>query len=273
MPDAAPRCELANDFAAPVPVDGLNSALDDVTPRLSPDELTVVFSRKQASGVYDLFTATRESRDAAFGTVELLATVNSINSDVWPSMSPDGLTLMFDSDRGMPGMYHAHMAKRAAVTDKFGQGTSVASLMTREVNPMLANNDAVYFASPMAVRPGLGGHDIWRAPITDGTVGTPTAVIGGVNSADQEQSPALTEDELRIFFERTVAGEADVFTASRSTMNDGFGAATAVTGLAMPGVQETPTWISADGCNLYLYSNAPGGMGGFDLYVSRRGDP
>lgn len=274
MPDAAPRCDPMAPFAAPVPMDGINSYLDDVSARLSPDELTIVFARRQATNVWDLYQGTRESRDAAFGNIELLATVNSINSDLWPTLSPDGLTLMFDSDRGMPNMYHVYISRRADVSERFGPATAVAGLMTREVHPMLANAGSLYFTSPNAVRPGLGSFDIWRATVAaDGTVGTPAAVIGGVNSADADQTPTLTDDELRIYFRRDVTTEADVYTASRSTVSDGFGAAAPVATLAAVGVVETPSWVSADDCNLYSYSDAPGGMGLLDIYVSRRGDP
>jgi hypothetical protein len=43
-------------------------------------------------------------------------------------------------------------------------------------------------------------------------------------------------------------------------VNDGFGAASAVAVLATPGVQETPTWISADGCTVFLQSSRDGTM-------------
>ncbi len=272
MPDAPPRCDPSAPFAAPVPLDGLNTTLDDATARLSPDELTIVFTRRQTSALYDLYQATRASRDAAFGSVELLATVNSVNSEVWPSISLDGLTLAFDSDRGTPGMFRIYFAKRATTAERFAAATAVPELMVREVNPLLVNDHALYFTS--VVRTGQGLEDIWRAEINvNGMVGTPAAVLGGVNSPAEEVAATLTEDELRIYFRRTVGTEPDIFTASRSTVNDGFGASTPVPGLSVANVNEVPSWVSADGCNLYLYSDAPGGAGLSDLYVARRGEP
>lgn len=272
MPDAPPRCDPSAPFAAPVPVDGLNTMLDDVTARLSRDELTVVFTRRQTSAVYDLYQATRASRDAAFSNVELLATVNSVNSEVWPSLSVDGLTLAFGSDRGTPGMYRIYVARRAATTDRFAGAAAVAELMVHEVHPMLVNDHALYFTSP--VRKGQGLEDLWRAEVNaDGSLGAPAALLGDVNTAAEEVAATLTEDELRVYFRRTVGIEPDIFTASRSTLNDGFGVATAVPGLSVAGINEVPTWVSADGCNLYLFSDAPGGVGGQDLYVARRGEP
>jgi hypothetical protein len=272
MPDAPPRCDPSVPFAAPVPVDGLNTMLDEVSARLSPDELTVVFTRRQTTLVYDLYQATRPSRDATFSSIELLATVNSVNSEVWPSLSLDGLTLAFDSDRGTPNMYRIYIARRASTSERFASATLIPELMVREVHPSLVNDHALYFTSP--VRTGQGLEDIWRAELNpDGSLGTPASVLGGVNSPAEEVAATLTEDELRIYFRRTVAAEPDIYTASRSTVNDGFGAATPVPGLSVAGVSEDPTWVSADGCNLYLFSDAPGGAGGQDLYVARRGEP
>jgi Tol biopolymer transport system component len=270
MPDAAPRCDPSMPFASVVPVDGLNTSLDDLSARLSPDELTVVFSR-QTGGFYDLFQATRTSRDVAFTGVELMATVNSINSELWPTMSPDGLLLMFDSDRGT-GMQRIHVSTRATTADRFTAAQPAPALEVGDRNPYLANGRALYFGS--ATRAGIGMSDLWRVEVdSTGATSTPVAVVGGVNTAEAEVTATLTEDELRIYFRRTVGAELDIFTATRSTISDGFGASTAVPVAAMPGVNEVPNWISADGCNLYFHSDAQGGMGGLDLYVARRGSP
>jgi len=43
-----------------------------------------------------------------------------------------------------------------------------------------------------------------------------------------------------------------------------------VPGLAEVGIDEVPTWVSPDGCALYIHSDAAGGAGGIDLYVARR---
>lgn len=274
MPDAAPRCDPDAPFAPPVAISELNTMLDDVTARLAPDELTIIFARRQTIGTYDLFQATRESREAAFGAAEILATVNSVSSDVWPTLSQDGLTLMFDSDRIQPGVYHLHVARRTSTTERFSAATAVSGIMDREIHPYLANAGALYVSSPAAVRPGVGSTDLWRVPLApDGTLGTPTAIIGDVNTVDEEVTATLTEDELRIYFRRTVATEPDIYTAQRSTVNDGWGASSPVPGLSVMAVNEVPTWVSADDCNLYFYSNAPDGAGGQDLYVARRGSP
>jgi hypothetical protein len=242
---------------------------DDVSARFTPDELTASFSRPSSGGTYDLFMATRTSIDTPFETPLLLATVNSINSDVWPTLSLNGLLLMFDSN--VTGVYRIYSSRRATLDDRFDPPRTVLALRDGEVHPMLANARAMYFASSQ--RTGLGGGDIWHVEVdTTGATSTPVAIVGGVNSAADEATPAITADERTIYFRRTTGSEADIFTASRSTPKDGWGIATAVPGLAMAGIGETPSWVSPDGCHLYFHADAPGGMGGLDIYVARRGN-
>jgi hypothetical protein len=281
-PDARPdvltaRCDPTTPFATPVPVEGLNSATDDTSARFSSDELEVVFGRRTGvgTGLYDLFTATRTLRDEPFSAPAVMATVNSVNSEVWPSMSPDGLLLVFETDRGVAAnQWHIYTSKRASTSAAFGPAISAPALMDLEQTPYLATDRSLYFISSVRTG-GPGMFDIWRTEIdSTGATGTPTLVMGGVNTADAEVTPALTPDELRIFFRRTVGTEEDVYTASRASVSEPFGDATPVPGLATPGLNEIPTWISPDGCNLYVQLvAAPGGMGGDDLYVARRGSP
>jgi len=265
-PDAppGPRCDASAPFGMPAPVGGLDSTFDDEGARLTPDELTAVFARSRTGGTTDLYLATRTAVDAPFDAPMLLGTVNSVNSELWPTLSPDALLLLFDSDRATM-TFHVYSSKRADTMSPFGPPTASVALADGDAEPMLANATSLYFTS--STRTGLGMGDIWRVDIdSTGATGTPAAVIGGVNSAANETAPAITADERVMAFAR----DGDVFLASRSSPSDGFGPAAAVDGLATMGVNEAPTWISPDACHLYFQSDAPGGMGGIDLYMAAR---
>jgi len=277
--DAAPRCNTTKQFGEPVMLESLNTEFDDQTPRLFPDELGIVFSRRSAAGNFDLWTASRANRDEPFGAPSLLTTVNSVNSDMWPSQSADGLTLIFDADRTSTNVFRIWMSTRASVTQPFGPPALRPELMNNEFHGILANDRALYFAS--TARPGDGKADIWRADVsTTNTIGTPVRLVGGVNTGEDEAAPALTSDEKTIIFRRstTTPGvppaldtvEYDVYIATRSTPQDGFGPSSKVDTLALPGIVETPGWVSPDNCALYGFSNAPGTPGGTNLYVAKR---
>ncbi len=268
----AARCDPNGAFGAPVIVAGINSDLDDAAARLSEDELEITFSRL-TGGVWDLWRASRGSTDEPFGAPALLTTVNSVSSDVWPTLAPDGLTLLFDADRTTPGTYHVWRSTRASKTVPFGPPLPRPDLRDNDVQPMLANDHALYFASSM--RGGLGLGEILRSPVeANGAIGAPELLVGGVNSDAQEDAPAVTSDERVIYFRRiSGAGEPDVYTASRSTVTDGFGAAMPVPGLAEPAISESPNWISPDGCHLYFHSNAVAGFAATNVWMTSRPAP
>jgi Tol biopolymer transport system component len=272
--DAAPpamRCDPAAPFHAPVPVSSLNTSLEEATPRLSNDELSIVFVRRTGgpSGNYDLYTSQRASIDQAFDPPVVIGSLNSIYSDNWPSLTPDGLTIYFQTDRVVPGTVQVWAGSRTSVTAPWGPPAQVTGFSNNDVEPLVtASGSAIYFSS--SVRTGLGMGDIFRVSIdAPGVVGTPQAVLGGVNTAADEETPAVTGDELTIFFRRKTP-DPDIYTASRSSINDGFGAATAVPGLAEPGVNEISSWVSPDGCHLYFFSDAAGGQGSMDIYMVTR---
>jgi hypothetical protein len=262
--DAAPRCNPSAPFGTPAPVGGLDTNLDEQGARLTPDELTVVFARSRANGTSDLYMATRAAAGDGFDAPQLLGTVNSVNSELWPTLSPDALLMLFDSDRATT-KFHVFTTRRDSAAAAFGPPAASAALADGDDQPMLANGSALYFTS--ATRTGLGMGDIWRVDIdSTGAAGTPAAVIGDINSAADETAPAVTADERVMAFSRM----GDVYVASRSSPADGFGTATAIDGLADPAAREAPTWISPDGCHLYVQSDTAGGMGGIDLYMASR---
>jgi Tol biopolymer transport system component len=261
---AAPRCDPSAPFGEPEPL-AINSDLDDAGARFSPDESVVVFSRRSSTGAYDLYTATRDPIEGRFGTPELLTTVNSVNSELWPTLSPSGRLLAFDTDRAAT-VSHVYVSRRALTSERFGAPTVAVALNDREGYPMIANDRAMYFASD--VRMGQGQRDIWRAEIdSTGAMAPPSALPGAINTADDEAAPAVTLDELHIFFRRTVGSESDVYTASRATAQEAFGTPSPVDGLARLGIAETPSWVSPDGCHVYFNSDASGND---DIYMAWR---
>ena len=270
--EPAARCDPNGAFGAPVLVTGINSDQDDASARLGEDELDITFARR-AGTVWDLWRASRISIDEPFTAPALLTSVNSVSSDLWPTVSPDGLTLLFEADRTTPGTFHIWRSTRAAKTSPFGPPLPRPDLRDKDQEPMLANDHALYFSSTM--RGGLGLGEILRSAVdANGAIAAPELLVGGVNTDTQEDSPALTSDERTIYFRRVSAtGEPDIYTASRSTPTDGFGAAAAVPGLAEPGISEGPNWISPDGCHLYFHSDAVGGSGGVNVWMASRPPP
>lgn len=90
-------------------------------PRLSEDELIIVFHSAEISGGeggYDIWMATRADRYSVFGNVTNLAEVNTSANDKEAFISDDGLTLYFASDRN--GVDQIFKARRSSRAEAFG---------------------------------------------------------------------------------------------------------------------------------------------------------
>jgi Tol biopolymer transport system component len=270
--DAPPtaRCSPTGAFGAPEQLAALDGPTEDLAGRLSTDELTILFSRTNADHTWDIWSASRATADVDFGAPEVVGSINTIYSELWPTVTADGKSLYFMSDRVTPGTYGIFMSTRASTGDAWGPPAASMDLMNGDATPYLANASGFYFAAGVG-RPGAGMSDIFRATRdTTGKLTSIGAVLGGVDTPASEDIPVVTADELHLYFARYNGTDYDVFEASRSSLTDGFGAAVAVPGISTTGYDELPSWVSPDGCHLY-YSSAAG-VTGSDLFMIARGN-
>ncbi|MBU0638439.1 MAG: hypothetical protein KKB50_06200 [Planctomycetes bacterium] len=90
-----------------------------------------------------------------------------------------------------------------------------------------------------------------------------------LNTSGQDYEPRLGWDGLTLYFVRGKAGEnADVFFAQRTP--DGWTEPAPLEAINT-GYDELGPEPSSDGEALYFYSDRPGGQGGYDVWVTRRG--
>lgn len=88
---------------------------------LTADELnifTASYVIPDGLGGYDLWMASRPDRYSQFGPVTNLTGINTSANEVCPSVSPDGLTLLFQSSRN--GDWQLFRATRQSLTEHFG---------------------------------------------------------------------------------------------------------------------------------------------------------
>lgn len=96
------RASINDPWEPGINISELNILGDLANPSLTSDELTIVFTSRDipsGRGGYDIWMATRPDENAHFTNVINLTEINSSMLDAHPSISPDGLTLYFDSDR------------------------------------------------------------------------------------------------------------------------------------------------------------------------------
>jgi WD40-like Beta Propeller Repeat len=262
--DAARTCDPAGRFDTPVPVAGLANGR---TAQFSPDELTVYFMCViGGSTTEDICQARRATITDGFGTPSKLGVSSDGAQDFAPTISADELTLIFASDRATN--YRLWVATRSSTLADFvapGLLAGVASTAVTDVDsqPFLtADGEELWFGSN---RPG--GNGIWHASRAGSGFATPVAVpqLPG-------EFPVLSYDRLTIYYAAPPSGgginsQNDIWVAHRSTINDGFPAATPVTELNTTSA-EGATWLSRDNCRLYIESNSSGSS--YGIYVAVR---
>ena len=146
---------------------GVNSGESEGHPHLSADGLRLYFQGRGPGGFgdADVWMAIRARVSDPFGAaVNLGAGVNTRHFDGEPTVSSDGLTLIFSSDRpGGCGERDLWLAARPSVAVPFGPARHLGCSLNspaHDVTPSLARDGTVLFF--MSNRPGgIGSLDLW----------------------------------------------------------------------------------------------------------------
>jgi OOP family OmpA-OmpF porin len=264
------RCNRNTPFGSPVALATINTAASEESPVLTPDELTMYFSstRTGTVGGYDVFVATRDTTEVAFGSVMPVPGLNTAGAQRVPQVTADGLNL-YALTGGSPD-YQISVAQRSDPGAAFGPLAVVATINSAsndEPGSVLPDHSALYFDSNR----GGNGYDLYRAPRAAAQFSNPLPISGdALNTPDHEAAPIVTPDELTLFFASNRSGgigDFDIYMTTRTSTANGFGAPTNLQVLNSPGL-DIPSWVSADGCVLYL---TRGPVGAYDIYVATRG--
>jgi hypothetical protein len=273
--EAATACDLTQDFGTPVAVAELNTPADDGSARLTHDELTVYFQRWPSldagvtngiGGSYDLFTATRPTTTSAFGTTTTLA-LDTASTENDPTVTGDVLTLYFSSDRAGSNGLDIWAATRGSLTSDFVAQSPLASPINSDQDDsqayVMPDGFTLYFASTRN-----SSSELFRATRTGATPFTldMMAFPSTINDFNDSEDPVVTLDELTLFFSSARTGNTDVFVATRASTSVPFGTPTALSSVNSVATDH-PTWISDDGCRLYIDSDRDGSR---DIFVATR---
>jgi len=266
-PSDAPKgpCNLGKPFNPPQAVTELNSTSDESGLRLSPDLLTAYFSSSR-NGEPHLFVANRANTGATFGNITQIPIVNQNGSgDSDPSVTGDGLTLYFWSTRsgGPDPINNVMKATRTSTTTSFGAPAFDTSI----------DKNGFSTAGPFVKE---DGSQLFHTAFDNGSTGSDIYVAGSkvteLSSASYDEYPTLTPDGLTIFFSSTRSGSQggsrDIWTATRTSPTAAFVTPTIVTELNSSKIDD-PSFVSADGCTIWLSSDRATGNGR-DFYVASR---
>ena len=264
VPVDAPSCNPTAPFGTPVPIVELNTIAPDGTLRLSPDELTGYFWSR-TSGTARIYHASRGAIDEPF-TVSPVTGLTTTDHDLDPVLATDGSVLVFRHN--IPGDELWTARKVDAVTFASPLPMTNINLPSVEQQPyVLGAAEALVFSSD---RNGAN-FDLWLSTRVGNLFGTPVRLLDLNLGGSAEGDPVLTSDGLTIYFRSNRAGgpgQFDIYAATRSS--------TATTTFSPPmlvpninsAVDDGPSWISPDGCRIYLSSDRDGTN---DIFVATRG--
>jgi len=106
----------------------------------------------------------------------------------------------------------------------------------------------------------------WSTPVNLGSV---------INSASNDQHPAISRDGLSLYFVSDRPGGQgglDIYVSQRASVHDAWGAPQNLgTTINTAGTDMAPN-LTIDGHRLFFHSDRPGGCGDFDLWMSTRRD-
>jgi hypothetical protein len=226
--------------------------------------------------------------DFAFGEPMNLGPV--VNSSTWdqnPSISSDGLSLYFNSNRlGQLGGTDLWVTTRESIHDPWGTPTNLGAPVNSSgfEFPCCISADGLelYFndAGPSwgyVPRPGgYGQTDLWVStrPTKNHAWGEPTNLGPTVNSQANDAYAEISSDGLTLYFDSDRSGKLDVdyqiWVTTRATKKDPWGEPVILGNVGNTlGMDGGPS-ISSDDLAFFFWSDRSGGYGSSDIYMMTR---
>lgn len=156
-------------WTTPVNLNTVNSPFEDRAPRVSPDGLSLFFSRaiRDLVGSGDIYVSTRAATSDPWGEPEKLgANVNGAMDDVAPVISPDELSLFFTSNRDDPD-WDIYVSTRSTPNAEWEPavniGDPVNTIGTVFTGDISADGSTLYFSSSTSPT-AWSNYGLWSVP-------------------------------------------------------------------------------------------------------------
>lgn len=188
------------------------------------------------------------------------------------SLTGDLLEIYFNSDRvGGVGGGDLWTSRRASVGASWQPPVNVVELNTTgsDATPGISSDGlTLYFAAERDDAIGVKDLYVATRPDRDAPWEPPERIAEVASTAD-EAGPAISVDELTLYFTSNRDGDFDVYRSTRASAADPWSAPVPVTELNSDDVESEP-WPDGPQTTIVLGSRRPGGAGGTDLYEARR---
>lgn len=203
--------------------------------------------------------------------------VNSRDMEYFPSISADGLTLVFThrNPEGQRSDEDFWVTTRDSVTGPWKKAEPLRGKLNTTLNEgaqsITSNGNVIFFAA-CERREGLGSCDIYASYYEgNGSYSEPVNLGPKINSALWESQPSISSDGRTLYFVRGGSSTARNIEIMYSTLTErGWTEAKKIPGKVNTNGQEVSPFIHFDNRSLYFSSNGHPGMGDLDFFVSRR---
>jgi hypothetical protein len=212
------------EFRMPVNMGSVvNSSHWESDPVLSADGFTLFFGsgRPGGRGLNDLWMSSRENLDAPFGQPTNLGIgVNSFAAEHGPSVTADGLTLVFA--RGyLPG--ELWISERTSVEASFGIAKRLGQAINRfsSGGPAISS-DGLTLLFHSNRKSGFGNNDLWKSTRLSRDVPFRHPVNFGpvINGPKGEKDPTLSTDGNTLFYVLYDRDQRDIWMSQRIDNKD-----------------------------------------------------
>lgn len=242
---SAPACDLGAPFGEPTRI-RLSGDGTTFLATFTEDENTVYYDSASLSSPARVatFRATRTGRDAGFGAAVPVAIMNPPGNSGRPSLSGDGLTVVFFADLPVSGL---RLATRSIVTEEFskaGVPSFVAAHPLTNLGALSYDGRTLYYSGTSDA--GVAGVFVSTRLGDDFPPGVP---VVGLTSEDR--APHLVRDGTMAYFTRVSGTTTDIFHAERRP-DGSFGEAVREGSTINTVDDEIVMFVSWDGCRLYF---------------------
>jgi outer membrane protein OmpA-like peptidoglycan-associated protein/tetratricopeptide (TPR) repeat protein len=224
-----------------------------------------------------------------FKLVNLGPDINTPNYEYFPAITADGKTFMFTRNiregEGVNAPQNEDFFMSTKVGDVWQKAFPISSVNTlgNEGAPTLsADGQVMFFASCMEMsgdygssdRKGYGSCDIFYSQKVNGVWSKAINAGQQINTANWETQPSFSSDGKTLYFIRgsvTRQGIKNPDIYSSTIGNDGkFGEAVLLSNNINTPFKEESVFIHPDNQTLYFSSEGHPGMGGLDIFMSKR---
>jgi Tol biopolymer transport system component len=255
----------------------VNSSAMDGVPSMSADGLELFFNSNRAGGVgeFDLWVTMRPTlEDSWEEPINLGSIVNTTDHDSAPFISPDGLSLYFESTRpGGYGGWDIWVTTRATRADEWSKPINLGppiNTSTDDRSGSISPDGLTFFFSSSRTG-GSGSTDLWISTrdTTNDPWGEPVNLGSTVNSSSVEDWPSISSDGRMLLFMSNRAsgyGFFDIWMITRSTADDEWSTPVNLGSTMNTSDFDGTASVSSDGSTLLFMSGRSGGIGSFDIW-------